>query len=179
MDSDEKKKDKIGSVQHPKKIDPLISNLWLPPILLLLILLVFLIYILVPGTLMYPNKQVANNLFGNSQTDIEIEVERSLRLRVEELESAINTGTCSAGVYEIPNDSVSLMPPENSGNALAGDGKRPLMMPPVNRLSAQLSDGSLNLEELIRKSTVLIFSGEGEIVSMGTGFFINNNLFFS
>ena len=172
---DNEKETKPDKQQQPEAVNSLTSSLWLPPILLLLLLLGFLVYLLIPGTLVYPKSHVVVDLFENKQADLEAEVEQSLKLRLKELKTAIDTGTCSAGVFEIPNDTVSLLPPANTGNATSNDHKRPLIIPPINQLSAQLSDNDLNIEGLIRKSTVLIVSGNGKNASFGTGFFINKN----
>lgn len=171
MELEGKKDTSLSSGQPVEKIDYLSSKLWLPPTLLLLILLTFLIYLLIPGTLIYPKVELKSHVFGDNQAQINSEVEQSLRLRAEELELAINTGTCSGGQFEIPDDAVSILPPSNDSNV----NKRPLIIPPASQLAAQFSGENLSLEDLIRKSTVLIISGEGENVSSGTGFFINNN----
>ena len=153
----------------------LIGNAWLPPAILILALSVFLIYLLIPGTLIFPQKSIVNSPFGENQSDVEAGIEESLRLRMGELETALNTGTCSAGVFEIPSDVISLLPPANKGEGSSTDGKRALITPPANQLNAEFLDGNLSLEDLIRQSTVLVVSGEGEDAGFGTGFFINKN----
>ena len=175
MGLDGKEDNKPKKDQQSGEVSSLIGSLWLPPILLLLLLLGFLVYLVVPGTLIYPKSQVATDLFGSNRADVEAEVERSLELRIKELEMAIDNGTCSAGVFEIPNDAVSLLPPASNGSTILNNDKRPLIIPPIDQLSAQLPESNLSIEGLIRNSTVLIFSGSGENASSGTGFFINRN----
>jgi hypothetical protein len=175
MNSDGNKEDISGSDHELKKSVDFRDNLWVPPIFLLLILLAFVVYLLVPGTLIYPKSQIATDLFGSNRASVEAEIERSLELRIKELEMAIDNGICSAGVFEIPNDAVSLLPPTSNGNTIPYDNKRPLIIPPIDQLSAQLPESNLSIEGLIRKSTVLIVSGSGENASFGTGFFINRN----
>ena len=151
------------------------NNLWIPPVCLILVLLSFLIYLLIPGSLIHTQQKPTDDLFGINQNDLEVEVENSLRLRLADLETALETGTCSAGVFEFPNDSVALFPPVSGGDAASNSDKQALIMPPVSELNVEFSDENLSLDKLIRKSTVFIFYSEGDSTYTGTGFFVNRN----
>jgi hypothetical protein len=152
----------------PVPTDPKITwFIWGPPIILALVLSIFLIYILIPGNLLYAQKGTADNLLNSPK--VVAELEKNLIVRRTQLENILKNGQCTENGLVVPEDGLAFLPPVTTPNA--GEENQILSLPPSENLKV-FDDGlEQSLSEYLMERVVLILTPEG----FGTGFFIEKN----
>ena len=149
--------------------------LWAPPLVLIIFLIMFLIYLLVPGVLLYPNQQSSEPVFKIDPKTNE-QLNSNLNQKIKNLENLIDHGQCTADGLVLQNENISLMPPQSS--SIEPDGNQILMLPPAeNILWKKTEDGNnRSISDFLGKAVVYIgvLGIDGEHYS-GTGFFISKN----
>mgnify|MGYP000028057554 CR=1 FL=1 len=141
-------------------------SLWVPPLLLAFLLLVVLIYLLVPGNLIYPTTNtIGETVKLDDRTNQQLK--ENLRKRASELEMLLSKGQCTAEGLAMPDGGFSLLPPTN--NTQENRNNRSALLPPPNQLSS--SEPNTSLSDFLTKSVVFIALDDG----FGTGFFIDEN----
>jgi S1-C subfamily serine protease len=160
------------------KPGPRSSNaIWVPPIILGAILSVFLIYLLLPGTLLYPlNTKAAIDI--QEVYDVsKLEIENNLKQQISELERLSEEGICTSEGFVLPEGDIGLFPPSLDAE---GQNKRKFsVLPPTTHLSnpGGSVQGNKSIADLLNSNVVLIANTQvnGESAS-GTGFFISEDL---
>ena len=140
-------------------------SILLPPILLAILLGFILLYLAVPGNLIYPAKQVIVENKTKLSPEVQSEVKNSLLDRIDELENALQNGTCTEEGYVLDNPEMSLLPP--SVNVSEDGSKSSLLIPPAGNINFQ-GDNLLNH---LKSSSVFVAGENG----FGSGFFVNEN----
>jgi hypothetical protein len=138
-------------------------NLLLPPLILAIILGVILVYLSIPGSLIYPPQKVITGENRIISPILESEIKTNLQARIDELENALENGQCTNDGFVINQTEASLLPPTSINNEEPAVPS--LLMPPANNIGFEAT----NLLEHLKSSTVLIIGENG----MGSGFFIN------
>jgi hypothetical protein len=158
--------DRETTVPSAAKTAPINWSLWAPPLILVCTLLIILIYLLVPGNLIYPPKKITS---GQIEIDgkTHAQLKQNLQTRVSELENLLRNGQCTAEGLSLPDKGFSLLPPLLSTPENQGD--RSAMLPPPNQLSSL--DSSTSIADFLTNSVVFIATDDG----FGTGFFIDQN----
>ena len=150
------------------KIDSTSMNwsFWAPPFFLALSLLLVLIYLLVPGTLIYPNKVTYAAKF-QLDNSTKKQLRQNLQARISELETLLSNGQCTSEGLTLPEEGFSLLPPKTT--TVENENNRSALLPPPNQLSSSVTNVSLS--DFLVKNVVFIYAGDG----FGTGFFIDEN----
>lgn len=164
---------------NAERLEPRSSNaIWIPPIILGSILSVFLIYLLLPGTLLYPTKYIQQNIdiertVGSSLSTIE----DNLKKQISELEALAENGICTDEGYILQDELVSLYPP--NANTPPSSDTTFSILPPSNSLidPNYVSDEIRSISDLLNKTAVFVVNkmNNGEEAT-GTGFFISEDL---
>lgn len=145
-------------------------GIWLPPLVLLVILSLVLVYLLIPGNLILFNEN-KNQIPNLKQSEIDLQIKSSLEKRINELETALEGDQCIIPNRQDFGNTKTVLPP------LEGDAQKlsnvPLLLPPPSQIVVQMGEKDVDLAELLKRSVVLLLSEDGE--SHGTGFFVNNN----
>ena len=158
--------EKISTVAPVEEYATVNWSLWAPPLFLASLLLIVLIYLLVPGNLIYPpTKTTDKQIQLDDSTNIQLK--QNLQNRVSELENLLSEGQCTPEGLIHPDQELSLLPPRQStpGNR----NNRSALLPPPNQLSS--SETNTSLADFLTKSVVFIALADG----FGTGFFIDEN----
>ena len=90
--------------EPPKKA--FVYSLWAPPIILGLILLLILIYLLVPGTLLYPPKTTGSWPNITIDQSSSAELESNLKKQIAELEKLSAEGVCTDNGFSLPDNTL-------------------------------------------------------------------------
>ena len=136
----------------------------IPPITLAIILGLILLYLVLPGNLLYPSTYSASQEIDVVTPELRSEVKRNLTNRISELETALSNGQCTAEGYVIEGSNANLLPPNvEQGNI---SSSRSILIPPAENLNFE---GNTLLDHL-NGATVLIIGENG----MGSGFFVND-----
>ena len=149
--------------------------LWAPPLVIITFLILFLIYLLVPGVLLYPAKQ-GNEVAFQIDEKTKEQLNSNLGQKITNLEALIDRGQCTANGLVLSDENISLMPPKSSSSET--DDDKIVMLPPAeNILWKKTADGkNRSISEFLNKAVVYIAveTNDGEPYS-GTGFFISEN----
>ena len=70
-------------------------NLLLPPLILAIILGVILVYLSIPGSLIYPPQKIITGEKRIFSPILESEIKTNLQARINELENALENGQCT------------------------------------------------------------------------------------
>lgn len=159
--------------EQPKKA--FIYSLWAPPIILGLILLLILIYLLVPGTLLYPPKTTGSGPNITIDQNSSAEIESNLKSQIAELEKLSAEGVCSDNGFSLPDNTLSLFPPNVSGDP----AEKFSVLPPSSKIfnHADLNGNEKSLSDLLNETTVFVMvqTNDGDF-GHGSGFFISEDL---
>jgi S1-C subfamily serine protease len=122
-----------------------------PPLVLLFVLALFLIWILLPGVLIYPEKNNEISVWeNNTVTD---QVTKNLKTRILDLKAEISLGEC------VPEDKSLLMP--NPKNLLP------------SQVGNDVPESSNTLVNFIKDATVFVWNApSNDAPSFGSGFFV-------
>jgi len=179
---------------------PLVA--WLPLVVLLGLAILVLLWLLLPGTRLFPRDQSPPAISENSAAALAESVNRDLQTRLDTLRQALAGSVCRAdGTLIVPSGRTldGLLPPpvllpgqnpapgDASGDQsqAAPDG---LLPPNPQRVivpgsaAAQQAGGiqgelaSASLLQLIEKQTVLVMVASGNSLSTGTGFVVGQGL---
>jgi hypothetical protein len=151
--------------------------LWIPPLMLGLLLSAFLIYLLLPGTLLYPLKAIVQDDSITIDEMAKSQLETSLKSQIKELEDLKLRGVCTENGISIPGENLSLFPPKL--NTLGAEDQSFSLLPPSSTLldPSVPGEGIKSLSDLLNKSVVLVINdlpdGKG---GSGSGFFISKDL---
>ena len=140
--------------------------IWAPPLVLATILLLILIYLLIPGSLIYPARINLDNSV-QIEKGTNNELQQNLTTRISELETLLSDGQCTADGLTVPEEGLSLLPPSQITNDNKDD--RIALLPPADQLLS--SQANVSLSEFLTKSVVFVAADDG----FGTGFFIDEN----
>jgi hypothetical protein len=153
---------------------------WAPLGVLLGLALLLLVWLLWPGTLLYPT---AGTVAGTGALDeatalaIAEEGNRALEARVEELREAIDAAVCTVeGDLVLPGRAAA--PSEEPGPPVRAES---LLPPEPARLPAPAGEvpagqpSPQNLLELMERSTVLVLAAGDQTSGTGSGFFVTPN----
>ncbi|MDE0783060.1 MAG: serine protease [Planktomarina sp.] len=167
MDNNQTKSDQIKA--------PADWALWAPPLVLIIFLIMFLIYLLVPGVLLYPTQQRNEPVFLVDPETTE-QLNSNLNQKIRNLEDLIDRGQCTVDGLVLQDESISLMPPNSS--SIGADNNQIVMLPPAENILWKKTDDGNNtsISDFLNKAVVYI-SVEGTDGSnySGTGFFISEN----
>lgn len=150
---------------------------WVPPIILIILLCCFILYLLVPGNLIYP-PSVSNEPDKILISDAaKKEIIDSLEAQIADLENMSANAVCTDEGLMLPDNSAMLFPPKIGTDN--GAPKEFSILPPPSVLNdpSATSDENSSLASLLDKTTVLILNArsDGE-TGIGTGFFISEDL---
>jgi len=154
------------------------TNIWLPPVVLSGFLALFLIYLLLPGTLLYPTKYIQQNIdiektVGSSLSTIE----DNLKKQIDELEKLAENGVCTDEGYILQEELIGLYPP--NANTDPSSDTTFSILPPSNSLidPNYVSEEIRSISDLLNKTAVFVVNkmNNGEEAT-GTGFFISEDL---
>ncbi len=144
---------------------------WVPLALLLLVTAAVLVWLLLPGTRVLP-PEPREGVVGDAEALRMVrEANAALESRIVELEMAIAGAVCLAdGELELPDGRrpEDILPPL-PGVAEAPSGSR------RGESEASLAEPA-TLLELIEERTVMVVAGDGERLSLGSGFFVAGDL---
>jgi len=150
---------------------------WAPPIFLIIILCCFIIYLLIPGNLIYPHIEpnVSDKVVVSDAAKKEL-IE-SLETQIADLENMSANAICTDEGLMLPDNQTMLFPPKINSDI---DGPTDFsILPPARKLTdPNAAAGEVSsLASLLEKTTVLILNerSDGETGS-GTGFFISDDL---
>ena len=159
--------------EQPKKA--FIYSLWAPPIILGLILLFILIYLLVPGTLLYPPKTTGSGPNITIDQNSSAEIESNLKRQIAELEKLSAEGVCTDNGFSLPDNTLSLFPPNFSSDP----AEKFSVLPPSSKIfnHADLNGNEKPLSDLLNETTVFVMvqTNDGDF-GHGSGFFISEDL---
>ena len=150
---------------------------WGPPVVLIILLCCFIIYLLVPGNLIYPvgASNVPDKVVISDAAKKQL-IE-SLETQIADLENMSANAVCTDEGLMLPDNRTTLFPPKINSEI---DGPTDFsILPPARKLSdpnASAEEVS-SLASLLEKTTVLILNerSDGKTGS-GTGFFISDDL---
>ncbi len=158
--------------------DPRSRNaIWIPPIILGAILSAFLVYLLLPGTLIYPINNKTTLDIQEVYDVSESEIKQSLRQQIKELEKLSEEGVCTSEGFVLPDENTSLFPP--SANADQKNNRKFSILPPSDNLANPSGSAQSNrsIADLLGNNVVLIANTQVDGDSgFGTGFFISEDL---
>lgn len=140
-------------------------SILLPPVMLAIFLGTILLYLAMPGSLIYPEKQHIVQEKIPLSPKVQSEIKKNLITRINDLETAIQNGVCTDQGYVLDNPEISLLPP--SVASVDKVYKPSLLIPPASSLNFEGN----NLLEHLKSSSVFIAGENG----FGSGFFINEN----
>ena len=150
---------------------------WVPPFFLIIILCLFVIYLLIPGNLIYPRS--ASNIPDKVVISdaAKKQLIESLETQIADLENMSANAVCTDEGLMLPDNRTMLFPPKINSEI---DGPSDFsILPPARKLSDPNAAGEevSSLASLLEKTTVLILNerSDGETGS-GTGFFISDDL---
>ena len=156
----------VSPVSHEADNNKINWSLWAPPLFLASLLLLVLIYLLVPGNLLYPNKRI-NDVKIHLDSSTNSQLKQNLQTRISELEMLLSNGQCTAEGLTLSDQGLSLLPPKQ--NTPENQNNRSALMPPPNQLSSSLAD--VSIADFLTRNVVFIATDDG----FGTGFFIDEN----
>lgn len=162
--------------------------LWLPPLILTLLFGLVLIWLLLPGTRIFPQTVMGLDDIVASTALVE-DGNRALAERADALEAALSSGTCTPdGAFVLPSDGRmpnGLLPDSQdstiaSDTLLAPDPQRVVVPQDVPEIrddgSTAFRQTTTDLLNLIEQQTALVVS-EGRIgIDLGSGFFVGPDL---
>lgn len=132
------------------------TRCWMPVLIACIFAFLFLLLLLLPGILIFPNQGTATSLFGDQALR---QSETALRARISDLKSELANRSCRAPAH-LPN--LSGVAPE------APNAKEPARPAP---------SAVTNVVALLDAATVLIVAGDGVTnMGSGSGFFISPDL---
>lgn len=162
--------------------------LWLPPLILALLFGLALIWLLLPGTRIFPQAVMRLDEIEASVALVE-DGNRALAERAEVLETALSSGTCTSdGAFVLPSDGrlPNGLLPNSLESAIAADT---LLAPDPQQVVVPLDvpevrdDGSTafrqtttDLLNLIEQQTALVVSEGVSGTDLGSGFFVGPDL---
>ena len=107
--------------------------MWIPPIILGAILSAFLIYLLLPGTLLYPTRYIQQNIDINKTVGSSLStIEDNLKKQISELEKLAENGVCTDEGYILQEELIGLYPP--NANTDPSSDTTFSILPPSNSL---------------------------------------------
>ncbi len=132
---------------------------WLPVLIACIVALLFLLLLLLPGILVFPNQSTAQAMLGNLALE---QSEAALRNRIKDLKSELANRSCRA---PRPLPDLSAVTPSGTAPATPVDPATPAQ-PTVT-----------DVVTLLDQATVLIVAGDGtRKMGSGSGFFIGPDL---
>lgn len=161
---------------------------WLPLLLLLLLSAAVLVWLLLPGSRIFPEQPRAA-VTDEAALAASEEVNRALQARLAQLETALDGATCKAdGTLLMPDGRTieGLLPPDPSDRSDAPGAIRPAsrtaILPPdparvqVPGRSAAAPQDSKSLLAYIEERTAIVLAPSANGLSSGTGFFVGPDL---
>lgn len=164
---------------------------WIPLLVLLGVSLAALVWLLMPGTRLFPAPPPPHLVADAEAERILVEVNRSLEERVRVLRAAVDGAVCTAdGVLLLPDGRTAegLLPPEPGTDPAAAAAPRPaapaaLVPPDPTRIAvARRADpesgaaDTATLLEIIEDQTVMVLRIAGDRSGTGSGFFVGPDL---
>lgn len=166
---------------------------WIAPIGLFILFLAILIWVLLPGSLLYPPRPAASIIEEGDIADAARDGNRALERRISELRTAIDGAVCTpSGELRLPSGltpdgrAIPAYPP--SGDEQSEDPAQagqpvpiepdPLLPPAPSNLVRPSSDGEdpARLLDLLEERTALVLAQGESGGGHGTGFFISPDL---
>lgn len=164
---------------------------WIPLLVAVILLALALVYVLLPGVLLYPPRPVVAQNQGSAQ-DLELlrGNNEALKERIERLKGAVSRNVCTAesdilppgpppmpGPGGTPPTTAEGRPPGGPEGPQRAEPERPLVPPPPSALAAPPTtrpdqppfEGSL--VDLLENATALVIA-QGDQSGIGSGFFV-------
>ena len=166
--------DEQNNTSHVKRnLLPLIA----PPLTLAIILAIFIVYLLIPGSLIYPPQNSDEILQNIIKDDSKIQIRENLKNQIAELKKLNERGVCTRDGIALPEDDLAVFPPKIG---IDDDETKDfaLLPPSKNLIDPNVGNTELkSIADLLNKTTVLILNTlpDGKVMT-GTGFFISNDL---
>ena len=170
---------------------------WLPVLIAVIVAVALLLFLLLPGVLIYPERQVAERPDLDRLIALQRESNRALEDQIRTLEEALDRGVCTIQdprlgipgtiVPTVPGEdgagrSQLIVPGQRSPTILpeseAAEAEAPDLLPPqpeATRVpSAALPDQSFEgtLVELLDQTTALVIAEGTDALGIGSGFFV-------
>ena len=175
---------------------PFYRRAWFPALVAVLLAAIILIILLVPGVLLYPERDRIALI--EQQTDVLEDSNEALEERLAQLRQARENGVCTAdGDFSLtppPGPGGVAPDPANPGTAPQAPGTQdpatqdpgaagmdqsmaPLVPPPLDTLvpSDNAQGGGGSLLDRLDAGVVLVIGPTGDGASIGTGFFVNDS----
>jgi hypothetical protein len=175
----------------PVTPDPSVWRLrWSAPVALLVLFALMLIWLLMPGTLLYPPQPTASVILDDRVADATRASNRSLEDRIAQLRAGIDGAVCTPqGDLVLPSgftpDGRAPRPAPTPGEQPLDRAQGPepvqpdaLAPPPPSRLVAPAPEGGdpVSLLTMLEQSTALVLAIGDTVSGHGTGFFIGPDL---
>lgn len=169
---------------EPRRVGP---GGWVPLLVLTVLAAVVLLWLLLPGTRLFPNDPSEQAISDVAAAELAEEVNAALEARLASLQAALDGAQCRAdGTLLMPDGMTieGLLPPDprdpnDRAGAIVPADLTPILPPDPARVAVPTATGTLetaNLLALVDARTALVIAQTATGTGTGTGFFVGPDL---